>query len=72
VNLALGGTFNATGGADALAFGGLDAAVGDAGNVINFEQKTSGESRNLNDRRNILPVITETPFVSARRYVRLW
>jgi hypothetical protein len=72
VNSTLGGTFNATGGADALAFGGLDAAVGDAGNVINFEQKTSGESRNLNDRRNILPVIIETPFVSARRYVLLW
>jgi hypothetical protein len=47
VNSTLGGTSMTVGGADALAFGGLDAAVGDAGDGINFEQLASGKSRSL-------------------------
>jgi hypothetical protein len=62
-NSTLGGTATpAAGGADALAFGGLNAAVGDAGNGIKFKQLASGESRNLNYCSNILLVITGTFF----------
>jgi hypothetical protein len=72
VNSTLGGTSTAAGDADALAFGGSDAADGDAADGINFEQLASGESRSLNYCSNILSVITETPFVSARCYLPPW
>jgi hypothetical protein len=60
VKLSLGGTSTAAGGAGALAFGGLDAAVGDAGYGNNFKQLASGESRRLNCCSNIMSVFIET------------
>ena len=66
MNSAFGGTSTAAAGADALAFGGLDAAAGDAGDGIDLKLLAPVESRSLNYCSNILSVVTETPFVSAR------
>jgi len=58
VNSTLGGTSTAAGGADALAFGGSDAAI--------------GEYRSLNYCSNVFSVYTETLFVSAHCSLPPW
>jgi hypothetical protein len=56
VNSALGGTSTATGGSDALAFGGLDAPVGDAGDGIDLKLLASGEFRSLSYCSDVLSI----------------
>jgi hypothetical protein len=66
----LGGTSTAAGGADALTFGDLDAAYGDAGDGIDLEVLASGEFKSLNYCTSISSVFTVTQiFVPARCYL---
>jgi hypothetical protein len=60
VNSALGGTSTATGGSDALAFGGLDAHVGDAGDGIDLKYLASVEFRSSNYCSDVLSVLKKT------------